>query len=66
MDYLTLKEAGKQWGISASMINYYCAKGRIPGAVKISSVWLIPKDAQKPTDQRKNRRLNKNVGENNG
>lgn len=66
MDYMPLKEASEQWGISARMINYYCAKGRIPGAVKMASVWLIPKYAQKPADQRKNHRLNENVGENNG
>ncbi len=64
MDYMTLKEASEQWGISARMINYYCAKDRIPGAVKMASVWLIPKGTQKPADQRKNHRLNENVGEN--
>lgn len=66
MDYMTLKEAGEKWTVSARMINYYCAKGRIPGAVKMASVWLIPKDARKPTDRRKYRRLNENMEENNG
>lgn len=32
MDYMTLKEASKKWGVSARQINYYCAAGRIPGA----------------------------------
>jgi len=53
MDYMTLKEAGKKWAVSSRMINYYCARGRIPGAVKMASVWLIPKDAKKPEDGRK-------------
>lgn len=52
MDYMTLKEAGKKWAVSARMINYYCTKGRIPGAVKIAGVWLLPKDAEKPEDGR--------------
>ena len=52
MDYMTLKEASEKWGISARMINYYCAAGRIPGAVKIATIWLIPKDAEKPADRR--------------
>lgn len=64
MDYMTLKEAGEKWGISARMINYYCAKGRIPGAVKMASVWLIPQNAQRPEDRRKSRRFDKNMGEN--
>ena len=32
---------------------YYCAGGRIPGAVKMAGVWLIPKNAEKPTDRRR-------------
>ncbi|MSS36036.1 helix-turn-helix domain-containing protein [Clostridium porci] len=52
MDYMTLKEASEKWGISARMINYYCADGRIPGAVKMATVWLIPKTAEKPVDGR--------------
>ena len=32
--------------------NYYCTDGRIPGAVKMAGVWLIPKEAEKPKDRR--------------
>ncbi len=28
--------------------------GRIPGAVKMAGVWLIPKEAEKPKDRRYN------------
>lgn len=52
MDYMTLKEASEKWGISARMINYYCAEGRIPCAAKMATVWLIPKEAEKPVDGR--------------
>lgn len=52
MDYMTLKEASEKWGTSARMINYYCTEGRIPGAVKMATVWLIPKGAEKPVDRR--------------
>lgn len=34
------------------MINCYCTEGRILGAEKMASVWLIPKDAEKPIDGR--------------
>lgn len=52
MDYMTLKETSEKWGISPRMINYYCTEGRIPGAVKMAGVWLIPKTAEKPIDGR--------------
>ena len=29
MDYITLKEASKIWGVTPRWINYYCSAGRI-------------------------------------
>lgn len=52
MDYMTLKEASEKWGVSPRWINYLCAAGRIHGAVKMATIWLIPTDAQKPADRR--------------
>lgn len=52
MDYITLKEASEKWGVSPRQINYYCAAGRIPGAIKMPTIWLIPKGADKPSDRR--------------
>lgn len=52
MDYMTLKEASKKWGVTPRRINYYCAADRIPGAIKVATVWLMPKDAEKPKDKR--------------
>lgn len=52
MDYMTLKQASEKWSISPRMINYYCSEGRIVGAEKVGTVWLIPKDAEKPVDMR--------------
>ena len=52
MDYMTLKEAAEKWSVSPRRVNYYCAAGRIPGAVKMAGVWLIPKNAKKPIDGR--------------
>lgn len=53
MDYMTLKEASEKWGISSRQIDYYCVGSRIPGAVKMAGVWLVPKDAKKPADKRR-------------
>ena len=36
MDYMTLKEAAEKWGVTPRRVNYYCAGGRIPGAVKMA------------------------------
>lgn len=52
MDYMTIKEAAKQWKISERTVNYYCSSGRISGAEKMGTVWLIPKVATKPIDGR--------------
>ena len=52
MDYMTLKEASEKWGVTPRQINYLCASGRIPGAVNMATIWLIPKDAEKPIDGR--------------
>ena len=52
MDYMTLKEAAEKWGVTPRRVNYLWAAGRIPGAVKKASVWLIPKTAEKPIDGR--------------
>ena len=52
MDYMTLKEAAEKWVVTPRRVNYYCAAGRIPGAVKMATIWLIPKDAEKPIDGR--------------
>ena len=50
---MTLKEASEKWGVSARQINYYCSANRIEGAIKVATIWLIPKSANKPIDKRK-------------
>lgn len=53
MDYISVKEAAKKWGITSRMVNYHCASGRIEGAQKIGNMWVVPKDAAKPADGRR-------------
>ena len=52
MEYLTVKEAGEKWGITARMVTYYCVAGRIEGAEKKGNLWLVPLNAIKPQDER--------------
>lgn len=54
MDYLTTLEMSEKWGISARRIALLCEQGRIVGVVKKGKTWLIPEDAEKPADKRKN------------
>ena len=52
MNYMTLKEVSQKWNVTPRQVNYLCAAGRIPGAVKMAGAWLIPKTAENPTDRR--------------
>ena len=51
-DYMTVKEAAKEWGITDRQVSGMCLSGRIQGAVKNGRNWLIPANAEKPVDQR--------------
>ncbi len=55
MEYLTIKEVSKSWGLGSRVVTLYCAEGRIEGAVKKGNLWLIPKAALKPSDGRRKR-----------
>ena len=52
MDYTTAPEAAIKWGISERRVQKLCEDNRIPVIERISYMWLIPKDAEKPADGR--------------
>lgn len=52
MDYMTVREAAQEWGITERWVQKLCVENRIKGAVRFSRVWMIPKDAEKPVDGR--------------
>ncbi len=52
MEYISCADAAEKWGISERRVQKLCEGGRILGVVKLSHVWLIPKDAKKPADKR--------------
>ena len=54
--YITATEYAELHGKSRPMIKKLCADGRIPGAYKNSSGWMIPEDA--PYPERKHRDFN--------
>ena len=52
MEYLSIHQTADKWGISVRRVQTLCTNGRIPGAKKIGSFWVIPEDAVKPSDAR--------------
>ena len=46
------KDASAKWGVSDRRVLQYCNADRIKGAVKMGNTWLIPKNAEKPADER--------------
>lgn len=52
MEYMSVQEASKKWGISERRIQKLCNDDRITNISKIGRMWLIPKDARKPFDKR--------------
>jgi len=48
MDYLSVVEMAKKWGISERSVRNYCAQGRVQGAFLTGRTWNIPSNAQKP------------------
>lgn len=55
MEFISVSEAAKRWGVSERGVRNYCAQGRITGAFLTGKTWNIPTTAEKPD------RLNKHV-----
>jgi len=63
MKYMDVKTASVHWELTERRITALCREGRVVGAQKENGVWIIPEDAPKPVDGRKNkvlRAVNKN------
>ena len=52
MKFLSTFEAAEKWGISHRRVSILCNQGRITGAQRAGSRWIIPEDAVKPADAR--------------
>ena len=51
-DYMTVKEAAERWGLSERRVTALCREERIYGSKKQGRSWVIPKDSEKPSDNR--------------
>ena len=50
--YMSAREASYKWGVSESRVHKLCQSGRILGLERFGRSWVIPEDAEKPTDPR--------------
>jgi hypothetical protein len=42
---ITASEAGRRLDVSAQTIINWCNHGRVPGAMKLATIWVIPEDS---------------------
>lgn len=53
MNKITVQQAAEKWNISVRRVQDYCRLGKIPGAERVGTNWLIPEDALRPVDGRR-------------
>lgn len=56
-EYISVLEASKKWGISTRQVQRLLTEQRIPRAKKYGRSWMIPYDAEKPGDPRREKKL---------
>ena len=52
MQYITVKQAAENWGVSTRRVQILCSQGRIKGAYRFGKSWMIPKGAVLPNARR--------------
>lgn len=52
MNYISAQDAATKWGISKRRVQTLCASHRIENAVRVGNMWILPDDAEKPSDRR--------------
>jgi len=48
MNYLSVAEMAKKWGVSERTVRNYCAQDKISGAFLTGKTWNIPENAERP------------------
>ena len=51
--HITVQEAAIKWGITPRQVQILCKTNRIDGATRISRIWIIPENAEKPTNNKR-------------
>ena len=53
MNYISVAEIAKKWGVSERAVRNYCAEGRVAGAILEGKTWRIPENADKPVRKKR-------------
>ena len=53
MNYVSVAEIAKKWGMSERAVRNYCAEGRVAGAILEGKTWKIPEEAEKPVRKKR-------------
>ena len=61
MEYISALDTAKKWGVSLRHVQRLLQSKRVPGARKFSGSWMIPADAKKPDDPRRERKTSRGV-----
>lgn len=51
--YITVQEAAERWGVTPRQVQILCKENRIAGATRMSRIWIIPENAEKPTNDKR-------------
>jgi hypothetical protein len=51
--YITVQETAKKWGVTSRQVQILCKENRIAGATRMSRIWIIPENAEKPTGEKR-------------
>ena len=57
LNYISVKETAEKWEISERRIQKLCEENRIEGVIRFGHLWMIPRDACKPLDRRKHKKM---------
>ena len=57
LQYITAREAAEKWNISQRRVSVLCAENRIPNVAMLGKMWIIPREAEKPMDARKDKQV---------
>ena len=53
MEYITIEKAAEKWGLSLRRAQDLCKLGRVPGAKRFGTNWMVPENADRPADGRR-------------
>ena len=57
-DYITVQEAAERWSVTSRQVKIPCKTNRIYGVTWLSHIWIIPENAEMPTNEKRKAEVN--------